>query len=177
MYKTEFESLYIKTSTAHAVQNYSAYSILIFISFLVRRKILNYFVIVEDVIYLGWPIAPWNMSPNEGWGEGVAGVSANKYSWADGAQINLADLTPYFNLWSLPKNSSKSIVPSPFTSYSITRFKTSSSAQLTPKVVNETQRRKSMCQTALSAENLKVIVNSKSRKYPFYNAVKVLICS
>ncbi len=30
---------------------------------------------------------------------------------------------------SLPKNSSKSIVPSPFTSYSMTRFKTSSSAQ------------------------------------------------
>jgi hypothetical protein len=34
------------------------------------------------------------MSPNAG-GWGVAGVSANEYSCAHGAQINFGDLTPY----------------------------------------------------------------------------------
>ncbi len=35
------------------------------------------------------------MRPNAGWGRGVAGVSANEYSCAHGAQINFGDLTPY----------------------------------------------------------------------------------
>jgi hypothetical protein len=38
------------------------------------------------------------MSPNaggRGWGVAGCGVSANEYSCAHGAQINLADLTPY----------------------------------------------------------------------------------
>jgi hypothetical protein len=35
------------------------------------------------------------MSPNTGGGGGVAGVSANEYSCAHGAQINFGDLAPY----------------------------------------------------------------------------------
>jgi hypothetical protein len=35
------------------------------------------------------------MCPNAGGGGGVAGISANEYSCAHGAQINFGDLTPY----------------------------------------------------------------------------------
>ncbi len=46
----------------------------------------------RDVVYLGWQIAPSYMSGGE---SGSCGVSANEYSCAHGAQINLGDLTPY----------------------------------------------------------------------------------
>ncbi len=37
----------------------------------------------RDVVYLCWPIAPKDMSPNGGgWGGGDCGVSANEYSYA-----------------------------------------------------------------------------------------------
>ncbi len=48
----------------------------------------------RDVVYLGRPIAPSDMSPNAGGGRSC-GVSANKYSCVHGAQKNFGDLTPY----------------------------------------------------------------------------------
>ncbi len=53
----------------------------------------------RDVVYLGWPMAPTNMSPNAEDRGGGSVVSANEYSCAHGAQINFGDLTPYFIQW------------------------------------------------------------------------------
>jgi hypothetical protein len=47
-----------------------------------------------NVVCLGWPIAPSYMSPY-GRGGGGCVVSANEYSCAHGAQINVEGLTPY----------------------------------------------------------------------------------
>ncbi len=49
----------------------------------------------KDIVYLGWTIVPSYMSPNAG-GVVVAGsLSANEYSCAHGAQMNVGDLPPY----------------------------------------------------------------------------------
>ncbi len=48
----------------------------------------------RDVVYLGWPIAPSNMSPNAGGGGELRGLS----QWVQlytGSQINFGDLTPH----------------------------------------------------------------------------------
>jgi hypothetical protein len=52
----------------------------------------------RDVVYLGWPIAPSNMSPTQMRGTGGGGELRCRLSQRvqlyTGAQINYADLTP-----------------------------------------------------------------------------------
>ncbi len=48
----------------------------------------------RDVAYLAWPIAPSYMSPNEGGGRGLQGLSQWEQLYT-GVTINFGDLTPH----------------------------------------------------------------------------------
>ncbi len=51
-----------------------------------------------SVVYLGWPIAPSNMSPNAGRGEKLRGLRQWVHLYT-GAQIKFGDLYSKFNIW------------------------------------------------------------------------------
>ncbi len=68
-------------------------------SFIINHPILSGMGSQRDVVYLGWPIAPSYMSPNEG-GGGLQ-VSTNEYSCAHRAQIKRLEIELLIYLCSL----------------------------------------------------------------------------